>query len=246
MHRYSSPRAWLLVAAGLLLAGYPLVAELSARQGQAGANADQPRMIHTDNLDPRLKGFKWRSIGPTGQGGRIDDIEAVETNPSTFYIGFAVSGLWKTTNNGTTYENLFADVAHSIGDIAIAPSNPNILYVGTGEPNNRQSSSFGEGVYKSTDAGATWQHVGLRETQSIARVVVHPRNPDIAWVAAIGHLFGPNPERGVFMTTDGGAGPRVCGVKSRKLLEHPGTGPGLSSLSHRERRVTTFATAFPS
>jgi photosystem II stability/assembly factor-like uncharacterized protein len=203
-NRHWSVRSVLLAVAGLCVAGYPLVAELSARQGQGGQGGSQPRLINSDNLDPRLQGFRWRSIGPTGQGGRIDDIEAVETNPSTFYIGFAVSGLWKTTNNGTTFENLFAERAHSIGDIGIAPSNPSVIYVGTGEPNNRQSSSFGEGVYKTTDAGATWTHVGLRETQSIARVVVHPRNPDIVWVAAIGHLFGPNEERGVYMTTDGG------------------------------------------
>jgi photosystem II stability/assembly factor-like uncharacterized protein len=199
-------RAQLLVLAGLVLVIFPLAGVLGARQGQGGAPAQggEPAMINSQDLPPALRGFRWRSIGPTGQGGRIDDIEAVESNPSTFYIGFAVSGLWKTTNNGTTFENLFAERPHSIGDLAIAPSNPNILYVGTGEPNNRQSSSFGDGMYKSTDAGATWQHIGLRETQSIARVVVHPRDPNIVWVAAIGHLFGPNDERGVYMTTDGG------------------------------------------
>ncbi len=191
----------LLVLAGLALVGSPLVADLLARQGGGG---QAPAMIHTDDLDPRLKGFRWRSIGPTGQGGRIDDFAVDEKNPSTYYIGFAVSGLWKTVNNGTTYEPVFDTVAHSIGDVALAPSNPNIVYVGTGEPNNRQSSSFGEGMFKSTDAGKTWNYTGLKETQSIARVVVHPKNPDIVWVAAVGHLFGPNPERGVFMTTDGG------------------------------------------
>ena len=92
----------------------------------------------------------------------------------------------------------------SIGDIAIAPSNPDVIYVGTGEPNNRQSSSFGAGVYKSTDAGKTFEYVGLKETQSIARVVVHPKDPNIVYVAALGHLFGPNPERGLYKTTDGG------------------------------------------
>lgn len=196
-------RGWVLGAAGLLLAGYPLAAELAARQGQQAA-PPAPAVIHTDGLDPRLQGFRWRSIGPTAQGGRIDDLEAVESSPSTYYVGFAVSGLWKTVNNGTTFENVFATVAHSIGDIGIAPSNPDILYVGTGEPNNRQSSSFGEGMYKSTDAGKTWTHVGLRETESIARVIVHPRLPDTVWVAAVGRLFAPNAERGVFMTVDGG------------------------------------------
>jgi photosystem II stability/assembly factor-like uncharacterized protein len=135
----------------------------------------------------------------------VNDIAAVEGNPSTFYVGFATGGLWKTTNLGTTFEPVFDTYStHSIGDIAIAPSNPDIVYVGTGEPNNRQSSSFGDGVYRTTDGGKTFTQVGLRETQSIARVLVHPRDPNTVWVAANGHLFGPNPERGVFKTTDGG------------------------------------------
>jgi hypothetical protein len=154
--------------------------------------------------EPALRGFRWRSIGPAGQGARIDDFAVDEKNPSTFYIGFAVSGLWKTVNNGTTFEPLFDEIGHSIGDIALAPSNPSVLYVGTGEANNRQSSSFGHGVYKSTDAGATFTFIGLKETESIGRILVHPKNPDIAWVAAAGRLFAPNPERGVFMTSDGG------------------------------------------
>jgi hypothetical protein len=191
----------LVVLAALGLMAAPSVADLAARQGGGGPPAP---MIHTDNLDPRLRGFRFRSIGPTGQGGRIDDIAVDEKNPSTYYIGYAVSGLWKTVNNGTTFEPLFDTIAHSIGDIAIAPSDSNIVYVGTGEANNRQSSSFGEGVFKSTNAGKDWTFVGLKETQSIARILVHPKNPDIVWVAAAGHLFGPNVERGVFMSADGG------------------------------------------
>jgi photosystem II stability/assembly factor-like uncharacterized protein len=168
----------------------------------SGASAQD---LLNQTSDPLLRGFRWRSIGPAGQGGRVDDIEAIETDPATFYVGFATGGLWKTTNRGITFEPVFDSYGtHSIGDIAIAPSNPDVVYVGTGEPNNRQSSSFGEGVYKTTDGGKTFSHVGLRNTQSIARVVVHPSNPDIVWVAAKGHLFGPNPDRGVFLTTDGG------------------------------------------
>ncbi len=154
---------------------------------------------------PLLQGFRWRPIGPISQGARIDDLAVDESNPSTYYIGYAVSGLWKTTNNGTTYEPVFDEVAHSIGDVALAPSNPDIVYVGTGEPNNRQSSSVGVGMFKSTDAGATWKAIGLENTQSIARVVVHPTDPNTVWVAAIGHLFGPSEDRGVYKTTDGGA-----------------------------------------
>src|SRR5688500_4842103 len=184
-----------------VLAALPLVVTLTAQQGQTPPPPAAP--INAPD-DPHLQGFRWRSIGPAGQGGRIDDLAFDEKNPSTFYIGYAVSGLWKTVNNGTTFEPISDTYFHSVGDIALAPSNPNILYVGTGEPNNRQSSSFGHGVYKSTDAGKTFTQVGLEKTQSIARIVVHPRNPDIVWVAAIGHLFNANEDRGVYMTTDGG------------------------------------------
>ena len=120
-------------------------------------------------------------------------------------MGFATGGLWKTTNNGTTFRPVFDSYGtHSVGALAISPANPDIVWVGTGEANNRQSSSFGEGIYKSTDGGETYMHMGLRETQTIARVIAHPTNANVAWVAANGHLFGPNSERGVFKTTDGG------------------------------------------
>ena len=155
--------------------------------------------------DPLLQRFVWRSIGPVSMGGRIDDIAAVDGNPSTYYIGYATGGVWKTDNNGTTFMPIFDEYAvSSIGDIAVAPSNSNIIYVGTGEANNRQSSSFGSGVYKSTDGGKTFTEGGLKDTQTIARIVVHPRDPDTVYVAALGHLFGPNAERGLFKSTDGG------------------------------------------
>ncbi len=200
-HVSKNTRRQLLLVAGLAAMAVPFAGDILAQQ--AAPAAAPAAMLHQPT-DPKLQGFRWRSIGPTGQGGRIDDIAVDEKNPSTYYIGFAVSGIWKTINNGTTFTSIFDEYNHSIGDIGIAPSNSNIIYVGSGEPNNRQSSSFGDGMYKSIDAGATWTHIGLRETQSIGRVVVHPRNPDIVWVAAVGHLFGPNEERGVFMTIDGG------------------------------------------
>jgi photosystem II stability/assembly factor-like uncharacterized protein len=157
------------------------------------------------STDPVLKSFVWRDIGPANIGGRVDDIAVVENDPSTIYVGFATGGLWKSVNNGTTWTPIFDQYAvSSIGDIAIAPSNPEILYVGTGEPNNRQSSSFGAGVYKSIDGGKTFELLGLEATQSIARIVVHPRDPNTVYVAALGHLFGPNADRGVYKTTDGG------------------------------------------
>ena len=180
-----------LVAPTLLLPG------VGAAQG-----ADTP--VNASD-DPLLRVFSWRSIGPYGQGGRVDDLAINPDDPHTYFVGFATGGLWRTTNNGTTFESVFdSHGTHSVGALAVAPSNPDILWVGTGEANNRQSSSFGDGVYKSEDGGTTFTHMGLRETQSIARVIAHPDDADVAWVAANGHLFGPNPERGVFKTTDGG------------------------------------------
>ena len=153
-----------------------------------------------------LNGLKFRSIGPAVMGGRVDDFAVVESDPRIFYVGTAAGGVLKTTNGGTTWEPVFDDVGSpSIGDITLAPSNPAIVYVGTGEANNRQSSSWGNGVYKSMDAGKTWKHLGLKETHHIGRIVVHPTNPDLVYVAALGDLWGPNPDRGVFMSTDGGA-----------------------------------------
>ncbi len=155
--------------------------------------------------DPLLKRFLFRGIGPASMAGRIDDFAVVESNPSTYYVAFATGGLWKTINNGTTFAPVFDTYStHSIGDVAVCQTEPNIVWVGTGEPNNRQSSSFGDGVFKSTDGGKTFTNVGLRETQSIARVVIDPKDANTVYVAALGHLFGSNKERGIYKTTDGG------------------------------------------
>jgi photosystem II stability/assembly factor-like uncharacterized protein len=138
-------------------------------------------------------------------GGRIDDVAVDERSPSTIYVGAASGGVWKTTNHGTTWAPLFdRQGVASIGDIALTPAHTDLVWVGTGEPNNRQSSSFGDGVYKSLDGGRTWIHMGLRDTQHIGRVIIDPVDPDIVYVAALGRLWGPNAERGVFKTTDGG------------------------------------------
>jgi photosystem II stability/assembly factor-like uncharacterized protein len=157
------------------------------------------------NPTDKLKNLEFREIGPAVMGGRIDDFGVVESNPNIVYVGTASGGVWKTTNNGTTWEPVFdkEDVS-TIGDIAIAPSDPAVVWVGTGEPNNRQSSSWGDGIYKSLDAGKTWQKMGLGATHHIGRIVIHPKNPEILYAAALGHLWGPNPERGVYKTTDGG------------------------------------------
>lgn len=165
-----------------------------------------PAQEKSNKLDETfLKNLQFRSIGPAIMGGRIDDIAVVESNPSVYYVGAATGGVWKTVNNGTTFEPIFDTQPNtSIGDIAIAPSDPNIIWVGTGEPNNRQSSSWGDGVYRSLDGGRTWTNMGLRDTKHIGRVVIDSRDPNIVYVAALGHLWGPNKERGVFKTTDGG------------------------------------------
>lgn len=171
-------------------------------QGQAAPTAAP--MIN-QSTDPLLRNFRFRSIGPASMGGRIDDIAVSESNPNIIYLGYATSGVWKSVNNGTTFEPVFDTYeVSSVGDIAIHPTNPDIVYVGTGEPNNRQSSSFGAGMYKTTDGGKTWSYIGLRETQTIARVVIDPRNPETVYVAALGHLFGPNEERGIYKSTNGG------------------------------------------
>jgi photosystem II stability/assembly factor-like uncharacterized protein len=172
-----------------------------APRGQAPA---APRLIN-QSPDPILASFKFRSIGPASMGGRIDDISVSESDPNIIYLGYAVGGVFKSENNATTFEPVFDTYGTaSIGDIAIHPTNPNIVYVGTGESNNRQTSSFGDGIYKTTDGGKTFSHTGLRETQSIARIVIDPRAPDTVYVASPGHLFGPSPDRGIYKTTDGG------------------------------------------
>jgi len=153
-----------------------------------------------------LSELRFRSIGPAVTGGRVHDVEALPEDPATIYVATASGGIWKSTNGGTTWAPIFDDQAVStFGDIAIAPSHPEIIWAGTGEQNNRQSTSWGNGVYRSMDGGETWTHLGLVETRHIGRVVVHPRDPDIAWVAALGNLWASSEERGVYKTVDGGA-----------------------------------------
>jgi len=152
-----------------------------------------------------FKDLKWRFIGPDVIGGRCTDIAVPKGNRHTIYIGSATGGLWKTENSGIIWTPLFDEMpTPSIGDIAISESHPNVVYVGTGEANIFRASIAGTGVYKSTDGGKTWQHLGLAGTQTIGRIVVHPTNPDVVYVAASGHEWTSNPERGVFKSTDGG------------------------------------------
>ncbi len=146
-----------------------------------------------------------RPIGPAVMGGRIHDVTALPNDPSTVYIASATGGIWKSTNHGTTWTPIFDHQSTAtFGVMTIAPSNPQVLWAGTGEQNNRQSSSWGDGVFRSTDGGGTWTHVGLESTRAIGRIAVDPRNPDVAYVAALGNLWKASPDRGVYKTTDGG------------------------------------------
>jgi photosystem II stability/assembly factor-like uncharacterized protein len=165
-------------------------------------SADNKNLIINPSI---FENLEWRNIGPAIMGGRLTDIEGVPGNPNIIYVATASSGLWKTMDGGITWKPIFDEQdIQSIGDIAIAPLNPDLIWVGTGEDNPRNSVSFGNGVYKSTDGGKTWIHMGLEDTERISRIIIHPTNPDIVYVAAVGHVFGPNKNRGVFMTIDGG------------------------------------------
>jgi photosystem II stability/assembly factor-like uncharacterized protein len=147
----------------------------------------------------------FREIGPATMSGRVVDLAVVEGSPRVFYVATATGGLWKTTDNGVTFAPVFSDEGvHAIGAVAVDQSNPDIVWVGSGEAANRQSVSWGDGVYKSTDAGRTWTNMGLRDSKHIARVAIHPTDSRVVFVATVGHLWGPNRERGLFKSIDGG------------------------------------------
>jgi photosystem II stability/assembly factor-like uncharacterized protein len=160
---------------------------------------------NAEQIEPKTYGgMKWRLIGPF-RGGRVLAVTGVPTRPGTYHFGATGGGVWKTTDGGITWDPLFEkQPVSSIGAIAVADSDPNVIYVGTGEACIRGNISFGDGVYKSTDAGKTWTNVGLKDTRHIGAIIIHPANPDIVFVAALGHAYGPNTERGVFRTHDGG------------------------------------------
>ncbi|MBZ5626663.1 MAG: hypothetical protein LAQ69_49480 [Acidobacteriia bacterium] len=192
-----------------------------------------------------LKSLKFREIGPANMGGRIDDFAVVESNTNIVYTATASGGVWKTVNGGISWKPVFDDQAvSSIGDVTVSQSEPDVVWVGTGEANNRQSSSWGNGVYKSTDGGKTWSNMGLKETAHIPRIAIHPANANVVYVAAQGKLWGPNEERGVFKTTDGGK------TWSKVLYINPDTGvndlamdpmnPDTLYASAYQRRRTAF------
>ena len=161
--------------------------------------------LRAQTLDENaLKAMKWRQVGPF-RGGRALAVTGVAGDPETYYFGAVAGGVWKTTNGGLTWMPMSDKTGiMSVGAIAVAPSDPNVIYVGTGESCWRGDISYGDGMYKSLDAGKTWTHIGLEDTRHIARIMVNPTNPDVLFVAAMGHAYGPNETRGVFRSTDGG------------------------------------------
>ncbi|MGH9488603.1 MAG: WD40/YVTN/BNR-like repeat-containing protein [Terriglobales bacterium] len=211
-HLPRSLRVPLFTLALSLAAGGVLLA-----QGRRHAPPPKPPVNASSN--PLLRPFVFRSIGPATMLGRVDDIEGTAQDPMLLYVGFATGGLWRSTDGGLHWTPLWNSLPNeSVGAIAVAPSDKNIVYVGSGEANNRQSSSIGDGMWGTRDGGQTWKYLGLRNTQSIGGIAVDPRNPDVVYVAANGHLFGPNAERGLYKTTDGGQ----TWVKSKYIDENTG------------------------
>ena len=192
------PRSWRLALA-VLCAVTPLAAQKQKR------DATPARADATPATDPALRALHWRLVGPF-RGGRAVAVAGDPTRPLVFYFGAVDGGVWKTTSAGATWTNVTdgkADIA-SVGAVAVAPSDPNVIYVGAGEADWREDLTYGDGMWRSTDGGETWRPLGLEDTRHIAVVRVHPTNPDVVYVAAMGHAFGPNPARGVFRSTDGG------------------------------------------
>ncbi|MBI4538919.1 MAG: glycosyl hydrolase [Gemmatimonadetes bacterium] len=196
MDRRTHPRSWPLGGLVVLLSFY-----LSACGGQPPSQAPLAATVDQSYLSL----LSWRSIGPS-RGGRVTTVAGDPVNKLVFYQGATGGGVWKTDDGGLTWRSVSDGYfgTGSVGAVAVAPSNPNVVYVGMGEACLRGNVSHGDGVYKSTDAGKTWTRVGLEATRHVGRIVIHPRNPDIAYVAALGDVFGPSPDRGVYRTRDGG------------------------------------------
>ena len=176
-------------------------------------------VAHGQQVDPSVfSGLRWRMIGPF-RAGRVLTVTGVENEPNTYYFGAVGGGVWKTIDAGLTWSPIFdSSPIGSIGAIAVAPSDPKVIYVGTGEADMRSDMSIGAGMFRTTDGGKTWQAIGLKDSRQIARILVDPRNPDLVLVAVLGHAYGPNPERGVFRSTDGGK------TWEKVLYKDPNTG----------------------
>jgi len=192
----------VLVMASVLLA--QARSERERKTSEQPAPAQNAATASPSNEDPLFKGMKYRAIGPF-RGGRSLTASGIAGDPTTYYFGATGGGVWKTTDGAVTWKSVFdKQGTSSIGSLSIAPSNPNIVYVGTGEACIRGNISHGDGIYKTLDGGKTWKNIGLRDSRAIGRVIVDPKNADIVFVAALGHPFGSNSERGIFRTTDGG------------------------------------------
>ncbi len=187
-------RPWAAVAVLTVIAA-PIVAQ--------NPPAAPSRSITLDST--LLAGFRWRNIGPANMGGRVSSVTGIPSPSKTFFVAAAAGGIWKTTNAGTTFRPVFDNYpCVSMGELAIAPSDTMQVWAGTGEEDSRNTISPGCGIFKSTDGGLTWKRVGLEKSGAIGRIVVHPTNPNIVYVAALGQAWSANPERGLYKTTDGG------------------------------------------
>lgn len=213
--RLKSPVTTFLALTALALPSVPLAADQSDASRQTLRGRENPTDVTTRlrsweqhqrmERESPFADLEWRAVGPQKQGGRIESIAVPAGETSTFYVGVGSGNLWKTVNNGTTWTPIFEkQSAFAIGDVAVAESDPNVVWVATGEVLMARSSYAGTGVFKSVDAGETWQHMGLADTHHIGQVLIHPSDPDIVYVAAIGHLYTFNEERGLFKTVDGG------------------------------------------
>ncbi|HEX5831705.1 MAG TPA: hypothetical protein VFY16_12040, partial [Gemmatimonadaceae bacterium] len=198
-----SPSRWRRAAALALALTPLLVADASAQRSRTRATPQPPSAGAYDSA--LFAGLRWRHVGPF-RGGRVTTVTGVASEPRTFYFGSTGGGVWKTTDAGATWRNISDDyfAVSSMGAVRVAPSDPKIVWAGTGSDGIRSNVSIGRGIYRSTDAGESWSFMGLREVGQIGAVEIHPSNPDIVFVAALGNPFAPNPERGVFRTRDGG------------------------------------------
>jgi photosystem II stability/assembly factor-like uncharacterized protein len=198
-------RAWMVCVLLLLAsAGFAQTRETEHKAADVQSDTQKTSSPDDENEDPQFKGMKYRLVGPF-RGGRSLTASGVAGDPNTYYFGSTGGGVWKSTNGAMTWSPVFdKQTVSAIGSLAIAPSDPNIVYAGTGEACIRGNISHGDGIYKTADGGKTWKDVGLRDSRAIGKVIVDPKNADVVFVAALGHPFGPNAERGIFRTTDGG------------------------------------------
>ncbi|PYJ92242.1 MAG: hypothetical protein DME62_13645, partial [Verrucomicrobia bacterium] len=203
----------LILAAFTFVCSHAFAVNPTPRGGGPGVGSPTPTLaaspsptaVPPGTVDEKLfKGMQWRQIGPF-RGGRALAIEGVPGEPDTYYFGAVAGGVWKTIDGGANWIPLFdKQPISSIGAVAVAPSDHNVIYAGTGEAAIRGDTTYGTGVFKSIDAGKTWENIGLKDTRQIGALIVDPRNENVVLVAALGHAFGPNQERGIFRTSDGG------------------------------------------